>query len=198
MPKTRTRKTREENMEIIKETTLEYLKNTSYLDLSINKIAESSEINISQIYRYFPNGKPDILIAIGNDIVQKGAPNPELPKYKDPRILLLDLIKFYIRTHKESKKILVSLQTVFLSYPELMAQDAKNVEAGVSDFNVLKTCIERFGVKEEKKLNEKTRVMFHLIDTMIHRHVLEVKITPTDKELAELLVNITEAYVIMN
>ena len=198
MPKKRTRKTREENMEIIKETTLEYLKNSSYLDLSINKVAELSEINISQIYRYFPKGKPDILIAIGNDIVQKGAPDPELPKYKDPRKLLLDLLRFYIRTHRDSKKILASLQTVFLSYPELMAQDARNIDAGASNFNVLKTCIKRFGIKEEKKLNETARIIFHLIDTMIHRHVLEVKIIPTDEEFAELLSNITEAYVTIN
>lgn len=194
MPSTNTRKTREENIEIIKKTTLELLDMTSYIDLSINKIAEKSGINISQVYRYFPNGKPDILIAIGNDRVQKGAPDPSLPKYQDPGKLLHDLIRFYIRTHQDSRKILASLQTVFLSFPDLTAQDAQNVEAGASDFNALKISLQRYGV-QDKRLTDITRIVFHLIDTMIHRHVLEVPITSTDVELATILTEIIESFV---
>jgi len=160
--------------------------------VSINKIAEKVGINISQVYRYFPNGKPDTLIAIGNDKVQKGAPDPALPKYQDPKTLQIDLIKFYIRTHRESRKILASLQTVFLSYPDMMAQDAQNV--GASDIKVLKTILQRYEL-EDSRIGEVTRVKFHLIDTMIHRQVLEIPITSTDEELAYLLATIVESYV---
>ena len=75
-----------------------------------------------------------------------------------------------------------------------MAQDAQNVEAGASDIKVLKTVLQRYGV-EDSRIAEVTRVTFHLIDTMIHRQVLEVLITSTDEELAYLLANIIESYV---
>ena len=122
--KPKQRKTKQENIEIIKRVTMEFLEKKSYMDISINKIAKTSGINISQIYRYFPNGKPDILVALGNDISQEGAPDPDLPKHKDPRKLLSNLIRFYIDVHKKNKVVLSSLQSVFLSYPKRFRKDS--------------------------------------------------------------------------
>jgi AcrR family transcriptional regulator len=175
--KPRRRKTREENMEIIKRVTMDFLKERSYMEISINKIAEASGINIGQIYRYFPNGKPDILIAIGNDTAQEGTPDPALPEHRDPRAYLSTLIRFYVETHRKNRAVLSSLQAVFLTHPE-----------------ALETLVERFGVRDATQKKAAARRIFHLLDTMIHRQVLETKVTPSDEELVDFLADVVLAY----
>jgi AcrR family transcriptional regulator len=192
--KSRRRKTRVQNMEIIKRVTMELLNETGYAGMSINKIAEASGINISQVYRYFPNGKPDILIAIGNDIVDQGAPDPHLPEHRDPRRLLMALTRFYVETHRRNRALLSSMQAVFLSHPESLRRDAEAISAGDSDFSVIEAVVERSGVTDPSLRRDAVRHIFHLLDAMVHRQVLEAKITPDDEELIELLTDITLAY----
>jgi AcrR family transcriptional regulator len=192
--KPRRRRTRAQNMEIIKRVTMETLKEKGYAGMSINRIAEASGINISQVYRYFPNGKPDILIAIGNDIVEEGAPDPDLPEHRDPRSLLSALIWFFIETHRRNKEVLSSMQAVFLSHPESLRRDVEVINTGSSDFSVIEAVVERTGVEDLSVRRDAARHVFHLLDTMIHRQVLEVKITPDDEDLVELLTEMALAY----
>ena len=192
--KPRRRKTREENIEIIKRVTMDFLQERSYMDISVNKIAEASGINISQIYRYFPKGKPDILIALGNDISQEGAPDPDLPEHRDPRILLINLIRFYIEVHRRNKVILSSMQAVFLSYPEELSRDAEAINMGGSDLSAIETVVERFGMRDASRRRVVARQIFHLIDTMIHRQILEAKVTSNDGELVQFLTDVVQEY----
>jgi AcrR family transcriptional regulator len=190
----RRRKTKEENMEIIKRVMMAFLQERSYMEISINKIAEASGINISQIYRYFPNGKPDILIAIGNDTVQEGIPDPDLPEHQDPRAYLSSLIRFYIETHRKNMAVLSSLQAVFLSYPETFRKDAEAIDTGGSDFSAIETLVERSGLSYAPEKKAVARRIFHLLDTMIHRQILEAKVTPSDEELVNFLADVVLAY----
>lgn len=192
--KPRRRKTREENMKIIKRVTMDFLKERSYMEVSINKIAEASGINISQIYRYFPNGKPDILIAIGNDTVQEGTPDPDLPEHQDPRAYLSALIRFYVETHRKNKVVLSSLQAVFLSYPETVRKDAEVIDTGGPDFSAIESVVERSGLSDAPEKKAVARRIFHLLDTMIHRQILEAKVTPSDEELVDFLSDVVLAY----
>jgi len=192
--KPRRRRTRAQNMEIIKRVTMEALRETGYAGISINRIAEASGINISQVYRYFPNGKPDILIAIGNDIVEEGGPDPDAPEHLDPQSLLSALIRFLIETHRRNKEVLSSMQAVFLSHPESLRRDAEAIDAGSSDLSVIEAVVERTGVEDPAARRDAARHVFHLLDTMIHRQVLETKITPDDEDLVALLTEMAMAY----
>jgi AcrR family transcriptional regulator len=192
--KPRRRKTREENMEIIKRVTMDFLKKKGYMETSVNKIAEASGINISQIYRYFPHGKPDILIALGNDISQEGSPDPDLPEHRDPRTLLSNLIRFYIEVHRRNKAVLSSMQAVFLSHPEAFSEDAEAISTGGSDFSAIETVVERYGISDAPRRKVFTRQIFHLIDTMIHRQIMEAKVTSNDEELVKFLTDVVQAY----
>ena len=192
--KPRRRRTRAQNMEIIKRVTMDFLKEKGYMEISVNKIAEASGINISQIYRYFPNGKPDILIALGNDISQDGAPDPDLPEHRDPRTLLSNIIRFYIGVHRRNKAVLSSMQAVFLSQPEVFNRDAETISTGGSDFSAIETVVERYGIRDESRKRILARQIFHLIDTMIHRQIMEAKVTSNDEDLVRLLTDVVQAY----
>ena len=181
-------------MEIIKRTTMEALREKGYAGISINRIAEASGINISQVYRYFPNGKTDILLAIGDDIVEEGGPDPDAPEHRDPRNLLSALIRFLIDTHRRNREVLASMQALFLSHPDSLRRDAEAIDAGSSDLSAIEAIVERAGVEDPGVRRDTTRHLFHLLDTMIHRQVLETKITPDDEDLVVLLTEIALAY----
>ena len=181
-------------MEIIKRVTMDFLKERGYMETSVNKIAEASGINISQVYRYFPNGKPDILVALGNDISQEGTPDPDLPENRDPHTLLSNLIRFYIEVHRRNKAVLSSLQAVFLSHPEAFSEDAEAISTGDSEFSAIETVVERYGLRDEPRKRILARQIFHLIDTMIHRQILEAKVTSNDEDLVRLLTDVIQAY----
>jgi AcrR family transcriptional regulator len=185
--RSRKRKTKEENMEIIKHVTFKLLKKKGYVNLSVNEIADVSGINISQVYSYFPNGKPDILIAIGSDILKSGAPKPSFTNLKKPRKFLIRLIKFLIDTHRANKLMLKVLKVVFLSYPKLLQKDKDLFLIGLSEFKYFEDFIEKLGVYDADKRKEIAKFVFHLVDSMIHRHVLEVEIAETDDALAQSL-----------
>jgi AcrR family transcriptional regulator len=181
---TRKRKTQAQNRQIIRDVTLKLLEEKNYLDVSINKIAKESGINISQIYRYYPNGKPDILVEMGSETVRRGAPDPDLPQYSDPKKLLEDLIRFYLDTHKRNLTVLKSLHTVFLSNPDLYTRDLEAISQGDSDYSLMRTTVERFGPGNREN---DAKLIFHLVDAVIHRHVLEVPITKSDEDLVYFL-----------
>ena len=192
--KSRKRKTKEENMEIIKRVTFKLLKEKGYVNLSVNEIADVSGINISQVYSYFPHGKPDILIAIGSDIFKSGAPKPSFTNLKKPRKFLIGLTKFLIETHRANKLILQVMKVVFLSYPKLLQKDKDLFLIGLSEFKYFEDFIEKLGVYDPDKRKEIAKLVFHLVDSMIHRHVLEVAIAKTDDALAQSLSDIIMEY----
>jgi hypothetical protein len=59
---------------------------------------------------------------------------------------------------------------------------------------VIEAVVERSGVTDPSLRRDAVRHIFHLLDAMVHRQVLEAKITPDDEELIELLTDITLAY----
>ena len=127
-------------------------------------------------------------------ILSAGAPDPHLPEHQDPRSLLSALIRFLVETHRRNRAILSSMQVVFLSHPESYRRDAEAISAGDSDFSVIEAVVERTGIKDPNVRRDAARHIFHLLDAMIHRQVLEANITPDDEDLVALLTEMALAY----
>jgi hypothetical protein len=54
--------------------------------------------------------------------------------------------------------------------------------------------VERFGVHDAEEDRAVAWRIFNLLDTMIHRQILETKVTPSDKELVDFLADVAFAY----
>ncbi|TFF95586.1 TetR/AcrR family transcriptional regulator [Candidatus Thorarchaeota archaeon] len=174
-------------MEIIRETAFGLLEEKGYTGFSVNELAEVSGINISQIYRYFPNGKPDIFLSAGLDLFESGAPKlPELNP-EQPERFLISLIKFLIDTHREHRLTLQVMKIVFLSDPDALRRDKERFGSGLSEYKYFENLVEQLGVDAPQMRRKVAQFVFHLVDSVIHRHILEVEVSKTDEELAELL-----------
>ncbi|MDH4214055.1 MAG: TetR/AcrR family transcriptional regulator [Candidatus Thorarchaeota archaeon] len=191
----RKRRTKKENMDIIKRVAFQLLKEKGYVNLSINDIADMSSINISQVYRYFPNGKPDIFLSLGVDFFETSAPKLESIDLNRPREFLYSLVMSLINTHRANRLILQVLKIVFLSYPELLKGDKDLFRLSLSEFKYFDTLVEQLGVVEPQKRVATTQFVFHLVDSMIHRHILETDVAETDEVLAHLLSNIVVKHI---
>ena len=118
------RRTKEENMEIIKQTTLELLEEKGYANVSTNEISEKSDINISLLYRYFPHGKPDIMKRIGQDSLDdlKQQEIEDLRK-KNKETIVKQLVSGNIEIHKKRAKILEGFIIAYLSKQEIFEHE---------------------------------------------------------------------------
>ncbi len=107
-----------------------------------------------------------------------------------PRKFLIGVTKFLIETHRANKLILQVMKVVFLSYPKLLQKDKDLFLIGLSKFKYFEDFIEKLGVYDPEIRKEIAKLVFHLVDSMIHRHVLEVAIAKTDDALAQSLSDI--------
>ncbi len=86
------------------------------------------------------------------------------------------------------------MKVVFLSYPKLLQKDKDLFLIGLSEFKYFEDFIEKLGVYDPDKRKEIAKFVFHLVDSMINRHVLEVAIAKTDDALARSLSDIIMEY----
>ena len=59
---------------------------------------------------------------------------------------------------------------------------------------MIEAVVERTGIKDPNVRRDAARHIFHLLDAMIHRQVLEANITPDDEDLVALLTEMALAY----
>ncbi|MFX1346748.1 MAG: TetR/AcrR family transcriptional regulator [Promethearchaeota archaeon] len=193
------RRTKRENKAIIKQVTLELLEQKGYGNISTNEIAEKSDINISLLYRYFPNGKPEILKQLGNDFIKE----IEERNIKDLKIdnrhdFLKDLITRSVKLHRERSTILQGLTIAFLSNKDLFLKEDLSLITMQDEIIELYTRIFKKLGYEKDDIFRKSRIIMHSIDTLIHRQVAFHQITENDEELIEDLTDLIMTYLNFN
>ncbi|MFX0043429.1 MAG: TetR/AcrR family transcriptional regulator [Candidatus Hodarchaeota archaeon] len=187
------RKTREENINLIKETTLKMIEEIGYPNTSTNEIARRSGVNIGLLYRYFPDGKPSILREIGISFVEKLNVIPNII-IKDPVQFLNGLLMKLIKTHRERANILKAMTIEFLSNDKIL-EDAVSLLTIDRDYvNFYKKIFLQLGYSDQNDLEEKCLIILHVIDSMIHRQVIMTEIVQSDELLAKHLANLILKY----
>ena len=189
------RRTKEENMEIIKQTTLELLEEKGYANVSTNEISEKSDINISLLYRYFPHGKPDIMKRIGQDSLDdlKQQEIEDLRK-KNKETIVKQLVSGNIEIHKKRAKILEGFIIAYLSKQEIFEhEDLSLMTMKEETIEMYANLFSKLGYEGDDLLR-KSRIIMHLIDSLVHRHVVFNKITESDEQLTEDLTDLIMEY----
>lgn len=189
------RRSRDETMNIIKNITLKILEEKGYSYITMNKISKETGINISLIYRYFPKGLSDILQAIGLDLINSIQEEKNIQHFEDPRNLLKNIIMYLIELHRKRAKVLNSLLITYLSDPESFIEQNKVLIADTSDLNIFHRLLPKLGYDNKEKIVELGKLMMHIVDSLVHRHVLVVPIIEPDEKLAEMVADILMTYI---
>jgi len=198
MPKkSKRRKTKEENMELIRATTLRLIKEQGYAKTSVNTIAKESGINIGQLYRYFPNGKPEILQNIGSKFISNISEEFNMNKDGDLYTILKNILQKYLALHLQHRSIIKALSIAYLSYKELFTQDELNPNSiEVQYYKYMIDIVEKFG-REKGMPPQKIALLIMLtIDRMVHYYVLYEPKNFSEIEFLEFLVEMIREYIL--
>lgn len=174
-----------ESIERIKTATLDLIEQDGYALVTIEAIAARADRNVALIYRYFPRGKADIIMSIAKDLSQ--APSSMMPPFHHADSEKLELfVSKMIRVHREHSTILSALEAEYLSKRDVYSPEEFSMITGKTlDAIAPRELFSRFGFQMDDDDGMFSRFLFHVMDSIIHRHVIIVNISETDEELAQ-------------
>jgi AcrR family transcriptional regulator len=166
-----------------------------YAGTTMSAIADRAGVNISLIYKYFPRGKTDIVLSVGADIMNEITSALSIDHSESPRDILKEIIGQMIAAHRQHSTILKALEVEYLSRKDVYEEEELKALTGDSKtklrFSRLLTAL---GYGKSENLHELAKRIFHLIDGLIHRHVLIIDVMEDEASLAEYLTDLVFAY----
>lgn len=189
------RHTKEENMDIIMNTTLRLINEKGYNNISTNEIAKEAYINISLLYRYF-EGKPGIMKEITKQRYAEFLEEQQLNKITREKlpIELKRILKIYIKQHKNNVSLVKAMEMAFLENPSIF-KDLDYVRTELKLVPLISDILIRAGYPEKEKVKELAALFLYSIDAIVHHHVIYGDIVDDDDKLVEFLSEIILKYV---
>ena len=181
----------------IVEITRKMIEEKGYSKTTTNAIANKAEVNISLLYRYFPNGKPDILKRVVNTFFER----IKVFKLEDVKIKLgqeKEYLKMFLKNlilnHRENSHIVMAMAEAYLSNKEVFKDINEAFKGDEFFFNLISKILFELGYTK-KNLPKVSKMIHHIIDSLIHRQVFYDNMLGTDDELIEFLVDLILKYV---
>jgi AcrR family transcriptional regulator len=186
---------RELSIKKIVKATEEVIEEKGYFDTKIKDIHEKADVSIGLIYKYFPKGKPEIIIEImKREPIFQGITN--ITDDRINQILNLPSKEFVkavkrvfiaiIQTHRKQAIYGPAVERAMQSNKELYAELYELSNSNMALIPVISRILQKFNYPEER-LEQRSELIIHTIDSLIHRHTFYGEIVDTDEELADYL-----------
>jgi AcrR family transcriptional regulator len=164
-------------------------KKQGYASTTTNQIAAEAGVSIGLLYKYFPDGKPDIARKSVEEIreVVLSEELAEAAPENAPDVLRRSLIRF-IKGHRQISSNVAAFEMAVL-------EDAETAELGKHLFNVGSDSVTSIlskltGRADSERLQKWGSIIFHIVDSVTHRQVLHEGLIVSDEELADALTRI--------
>jgi AcrR family transcriptional regulator len=183
------RRDREAKTKAILTTANTLFKQNGYANTTTNRIASEAGVSIGLLYKYFPGGKPDIVLRMIEDYREEvlvGALGDVTPQ-DVPRTIHGLLVEF-IRLHRRIAPGVAAFEMATLEDAEVRGIGRKTLTIGSDSMKDI--LIKVAGKVDDEETRKWANVMFHMIDSLVHRHVLNEGLVATDEELADILTSI--------
>lgn len=190
--KKRTRNSQDKKDRII-ESFVNLCRMKGYNNFHTNNIADHANISVGTIYRYFPKGKPDILIDSFETISNKIFNSNQVPEIQPDTIkqYIINTVENSLFHHRKDIEYHKALE-------QEMLRDSKKFDAfheKVYEYNLklvrnLRDKVGYFANIPEQKLVQNFILIFDTIETMIHRHVFFRPLLNSDSEFIKWLTKI--------
>jgi AcrR family transcriptional regulator len=190
--KTPRRRNRAAKTEAIIEAARELIGKKGYAATTTNYIAKAAGVSIGLVYKYFPAGKDDITYQISlrdhSSIV--GTLFEAQAKENELRKRLHSMFLAWIKQHQENEPFLRAMNISMLSSPRQFRGYVDVVERTAGKMHSLFWPHEGRNLDSSEHAKKLTLALFHMIESVIHRHILQVRMFEKDEELAEFLTKI--------
>jgi AcrR family transcriptional regulator len=182
--------------EQIIDTTITMIQKRGYNNVTTNHIAKEAKVSIGTLYYHFPSGKVDIVRAmvergiseVYDDERVKNLTISDIPKYL--RAFLLR----YIKQHRKNASLVAAIEMAILSSDESSKPNDDLYTAQLNVIPLVSRVLTQFEVSRKEDLEKMSKLIFHTLDSLIHRHVVYSNIVKTDEELVDYLINLSMAY----
>jgi hypothetical protein len=159
---------------------------------NIGHIAKVAGVSIGWVYKYFPAGKGDMPYQISlrdhssivGTLFEAQAKENELPKR------LHSMFLAWIKQHQKNEPFLRAMNISMLSSPRQFRGYVDVVERTAGKMHSLFWPYEGRSLDSSEHAKKLTLALFHMIESVIHRHILQVRMFEKDEELAEFLTKI--------
>ena len=168
------------------------LKN-GYDKTSTNNVSEASGLSIGTVYRYFPEGKKDIIRKYFEKSVETTMVIDDFKNLKTDDIpsAFRGFISNLLRNNYANKGYNLAFRSAILSDPDLLDAHNKRVFDISKDFvKVLMKSNEFFKSREEQRLIRGFVFIYNLSNSIIYHHIFFMKFFEKDEDLIDYLSNL--------
>ncbi|MCK4285491.1 MAG: TetR/AcrR family transcriptional regulator [Candidatus Lokiarchaeota archaeon] len=168
------------------------LKN-GYNKTSTNSVAEASGLSIGTVYRYFPEGKKDIIRKYFEKSVET---TMEIEDFKnletnDIPSAFRGFISNLVRNNYANKGYNLAFRSAILSDPNLLNDHNKRVfDISKGFVKILRKSNEFFKSREELRLIRGFVFIYNLSNAIIYHHIFLMKFFEKDEDLIDYLSNL--------
>ena len=184
MPQPR-RRDKDAKIAAILQTSNTLFKRQGYTSTSTNQIAAEAGVSIGLLYKYFPGGKPEIakklIEGIRDEIVLEGL---DAVTPSNAQVYLRGGLLRYIKGHRRISSNIAAFEMASLEDEETRRFAGEVYMIGSDSVAAF---LRRVGCEDDGRLKAWGSIIFHVIDSVIHRHVLNEGLIASDEELADLL-----------
>jgi AcrR family transcriptional regulator len=184
---------KQEKIEAIYNAFFDLVLEKGYAKTSTNKVAEAAEVSIGTIYRYFPDGKKDIIRKYFEKSVETSFEVGEFEKFDMSNIasVFRGFISNVLRNHKENKAYYIAFRSAILS-DESLAQAHKERVLEISTGFVVKLqeTSEFFKSIEKARLVRSFVFVYNIVNAIIYHHIVFMDLFEKDEDLINYVSNL--------
>jgi AcrR family transcriptional regulator len=184
---------KQEKIEAIYNSFFELVLEKGYAKTSTNKVAEAADVSIGTIYRYFPEGKKDIIRMYFESSVETSFELEEFEKFDMSNIasVFRGFVSNVLKNHKENKAYYVAFRSALLS-DESLAQAHRERVIKISTDIVTKLQVrsEFFQSREKARLIRGFAFIYNIVNAIIYHHIVFMDLFEKDEDLIDYVSNL--------
>lgn len=190
MGKRKTRRNRQEKIDLIYKTFFNLVLELGYDRTSTNHVAKEAQISIGTIYRYFPNGKTDIILKYFENTKDIILNMDSFMGFSEKT--MLEVFKTFISSDIENQRSNLGYRIAFnhaiqANKKLLEAYQDKIISICEGMVHKLQTSNELFKLIPTERLIKRFVFIYNFISANIYHHLVIMKLFDTDEELIKYL-----------
>lgn len=185
----------EEKIDLIYKTFFNLVLEKGYTNTTTNHIAETAQISIGTVYRYFPNGKSDIILKYFESAKNIIFDIQDFSRIKENNLVEVfeNFIRRNLKNHKENLGYHMAFHNAIMSDKELLEKYKTNIVKICTELaRQLRSSNRLLKTIPENRLIKVFVLIFNLIQANIFHHLFINKIFDDDDYFISFLANLVE------
>ncbi len=182
-----------EKINIIYDTFFDLIITNGYDKISTNHVAKTAQISIGTIYRYFPNGKSDIIAKYFENSKQIVFDIEDFMKIGDNNLyeVFERFIAKFLKNFQNTLGYRLAFRNAILSDKALLEAHRTRIFIFCKEIaENLRTSSNLFKPIPEDRIIKRFVFIYNIIEANIHHHLLVMKMFENDDELIKYLSNL--------